>query len=195
MAPLTPHATRTVGEQGDLRVRGRTRSQAAQLAPVREMASQPPSPVPEGASLPPVSRDRHSLGLLSLANGDVWNMIRATEAEVKRQRLAQQREQGGAEESKGEVVPEDLVSVGGGWSVGPAAAGVPLAMAARFTSREEIDTALLDQEPPFKQPDLPLRQAHELVVPNSYNEMLRNEHSAHFLDGRSDEGGVRVAAG
>lgn len=81
------------------------------------MASQPPSPVPEGAvetSLPPVSRDRHSLGLLSLANGDVWSSIRAAEAEVKRQRVVQQQEQGGAEESKGEVVPEDLVSVGGG---------------------------------------------------------------------------------
>ena len=42
-----------------------------------------------------------------------------------------------------------------GWSVGSSKSGVPLAMAMRFATRDDIDSALVGQEPPFERPDMP----------------------------------------
>lgn len=146
------------------------------------LSSQPLSPVPEGAistDLPPPSspRDHHSMGLLALANGDVWATIQAVNRAAQDQHAAA-HEQGGEEEP---------VDVGGGWSVGPAGRGVPLAMAVRFATRDDIESALRDEKPPLVRPDMPLRPVNELDVPKSYTEMLRNEHSGLFRDAMKRE--------
>ena len=129
-------------------------------------------------SLPPPSQSDHGMGLLALANSDVWDTIRAVSSAVKQQ-------QGGAEQ--GGVVEDAPLEVGGGWSVGSSKSGVPIAMAMRFATRQDIDAALIDQEPPFQRPDMPLRPVDELVVPKNYTEMLRNEHAALYLDAMQRE--------
>ena len=77
----------------------------------------------------------------------------------------------------------------GGWSVGSSKSGVPLAtMAMRFATRDDIDSALVGQEPPFERPDMPLRPVNESVIPRNYTEMLRNEHSSSlYLDAMKRE--------
>lgn len=123
----------------------------------------------------------HGLGLLNLANGDVWDTIRAVNNLTR-----QQQERGGVEERK-ESQLEEPVEVGGGWSVGSPGSGVPLAMAVRFATRDDIDTALIDQEPPLERPDMPLRPVNELVIPKTYAEMLRNDHAPLYLDAQQRE--------
>eukprot|EP00903_Cladosiphon_okamuranus_P005720 g5678.t2 len=91
--PLPPPAL------GDRRIPGRTRSAT------RGGTAMPLSPVPEEAistALPPPARDDHSLGLLSLANSQVWDTIR----EVQQAMLDAHpgvRGQGGAEKQQGAV--------------------------------------------------------------------------------------------
>lgn len=145
------------------------------------LSSQPLSPVPESAissGLPPPStpRDHHSMGLLALANGDVWATIQAVNSVAQHQQRAA-HELGG----------EEPVEVGGGWSVGPAGRGVPLAMAVRFATRDDIESALRDEKPPLLRPDMPLRPVAELKIPKTYTEMLRNEHAGLFLDAMKRE--------
>lgn len=153
----------------------------------------PLSPVPEEAirtALPPPARDDHSLGLLSLANSEVWDTLRDVQQAVldaREQGGAGEQEQGGVEESKESSPAGGSHDLGDGWSVGPAGAGVPLAMAARFATREEIDSALRDEQPPLERPDMPLRPVDQLHVPQTYKEMLRSEHSALFLDAQQRE--------
>lgn len=157
----------------------------------------PLSPVPEEAirtALPPPARDDHSLGLLSLANSQVWDTLRDVQQAVldarsgaREQGGEEEQERGGVEESKESSSAGGARDLGDGWSIGPAGAGVPLAMAARFATREEIDSALHDEQPPLERPDMPLRPVDQLPVPQTYNEMLRSEHSALFLDAQQRE--------
>jgi len=121
------------------------------------------------------------MGLLALANNDVWDTIKAVNHAV-------QSQQGGVEQGCVDREPErEPLPVGGGWSLGSSRSGVPVAMAMRFATRHDIDSALIDQEPPFASPDLPLRPVNELVVPKSYTEMLRNEHASLYLDAMQRE--------
>eukprot|EP00903_Cladosiphon_okamuranus_P010086 g9553.t2 len=156
----------------------------------------PLSPVPEEAistALPPPARDYHSLGLLSLANSQVWDTIREVQQAVLdahpgvREQGGAEKQQGPVEESKESSPVEGYRDIGDDWSVGPPGAGVPLAMATRFATREEIDLALRDEQPPLERPDMPLRPVDELPVPHTYNEMLRSEYSTLVLDAQQRE--------
>ena len=91
------------------------------------------------------------------------------------------------EECKGGAPEEEPMEVGGSWSIDSSRSGVPLAMGMRFPTRHGIDPALIDQEPSFARPDMPLRPVNELVVPKTYNEMLRNEHALLDLDAMQRE--------
>ena len=74
--PLTPHASRNLGREGDRRIDGRTRSQA------RAIGQQQLSPLPEDAASTPLpqpsSSDDHNQGLLSFARRDVLLSVLAT---------------------------------------------------------------------------------------------------------------------
>ena len=50
-------------------------------------------------------------------------------------------------------------------------------MAAMLATREEIDTTLGVQRPPYKLPDLPHCYASDLKAPRSYKDAMRSEHA------------------
>ena len=94
-------------------------------------------------------------------------------------------EPGGVEECKGEQ-PDDDPGGGeygdGGWSSGSTGGCVSFGFLAHLATREDIDPALRDTEPPHIRPDMPLCHARDLRVPTSYAEMKRGENSVQFLD-------------
>jgi len=98
------------------------------------------------------------MGLLALANNDVWDTIKAVNHAVQSQHPSQQ---GGAEEGWVDREPgREPLPVGGGWSLGSSRSGVPVAMAMRFATRHDIDSALIDQEPPGRDAEGGVRLAH-----------------------------------
>ena len=119
--PLTPHATRMLGERGDERVPGRTRSEGRQILGVAEEAV--PTSLPEATSFD------HGVGLLSHAGEDVLLSLLANPRAMNAQRALlqghgsgklggggkQHARSGGMEESKG-APPYD--TTGGGESRG-----------------------------------------------------------------------------
>lgn len=134
--------------------------------------------------LPSESHDAHSMGLLALTNSDVWETIRSTQEAMFEERRRQEQGGDGKQEKGGE---EEHLDLGDGWSVGPSGSGIPMSLAMRFATRDEIDAAILELEPPLERPDMPLCQASELKVPKSFKEMLRSEHAPHFLDAQQRE--------
>eukprot|EP00752_Nemacystus_decipiens_P010005 g8920.t2 len=146
------------------------------------------------------------MGLTALANGDVWETIRAVQRHmqdgrpgvqqggvgVQQQRGVGEQPQGGVEERK-ESSPEQRPDLGDGWSVGPPGAGVPLAMAVRFATREEIDSALIDEQPPLAPPDMPLRPVNEFVVQD--RERCAAERACAALHRRPQAGDPRPSFG
>jgi len=182
--PLTPHASRNLGREGDRRIYGRTRSQA------RDIGQQQLSPLPEDAASTPLpqpsSSDDHNQGLLSFAGRDVLLSMLATHNVVDNEReMRGVSEPGGLQECKG-AQPDDDPGGGeygdGGWSSGSTGRRVSFGLLAHLATREDIDSALRDTEPPHIRPDMPLCHARDLRVPKSYAEMKRGENSVQFLD-------------
>ena len=115
-SPLTPHAMRMVGERGDERVPGRTRSEDRELSDVPEEAVS--TPLPEATSFD------HGVGLLSHAGEDVLLSLVANRWALNAQRVLlqgyrpgelggggkQHAGSGGVEESKGDP-PYDTTAV------------------------------------------------------------------------------------
>eukprot|EP00752_Nemacystus_decipiens_P010004 g8920.t1 len=146
------------------------------------------------------------MGLTALANGDVWETIRAVQRHmqdgrpgvqqggvgVQQQRGVGEQPQGGVEERK-ESSPEQRPDLGDGWSVGPPGAGVPLAMAVRFATREEIDSALIDEQPPLAPPDMPLRPVNEFVVQDRERSDVEHQAEQELMQRRAAEDAVRAA--
>ena len=60
--------------------------------------------------------------------------------------------------------------------------GIPCAMAAMLATREDIDSTLGDQRPPYKPPDLPHCYASDLKVPKNHKEAMRSEHAHLWKD-------------
>ena len=155
-SPLTPHKTRMLGERGDERVPGRTRSEGRQLSGVPEEAVS--TPLPEATSFD------HGVGLLSHAGKDVLMSLLANRRALNAKRVLLQRHgygelgdgskqhagSGGVEESKG-APPYDTTGGGesGGsyWSLGPSERGVPLDLVSRLVTRVDVDAALSRDAP------------------------------------------------
>ena len=55
--------------------------------------------------------------------------------------------------------------------------GIPCDFAAILATHEEIDSALGDQRPPHKPPDLPHCYASDLKFSGSHREAIRSEHA------------------
>ena len=68
------------------------------------------------------------------------------------------------------------------WSFGSTGRRVSFGLPAHIATREDIDSALRDTEPPHIRPDMPLCYARDLRVPKCYAEMKRGENSVQFLD-------------
>ena len=85
-------------------------------------------------------------------------------------------EPGRLEDCKG-AQPDDDPG-GGEYGEGDCSSGftgrrVSFGLLAPLATREDIDSALRDTEPPYIRPDMPLCHARDLRVPKSYAEMKR----------------------
>ena len=107
-------------------------------------------------------------------------------------------EPGGFEECKGaqsDVDPGGGEYGDGGCSSGFTGRRVSFGLLAHLATREDIDSALRDTEPPHIRPDMPLCHARDLRVPKTYAEMERGENSVQFLDAVKREVNGPIEAG
>ena len=87
---------------------------------------------------------------------------------------------GGCEESPPSINREETTSGGG-------RGGIPCAFAAMLATRDEIDDALDDQQPPHKLTDLLYCYASDRRVPGSYREAMTSEHAHLWEDSTGRE--------
>ena len=185
-----------VGERGDERVPGRTRSEGRQLSAVPEEAVSTP--------LPEVTSFDHGVGFLSHAGEDVLLSLLANRRGLNAQRVLlqghgsselggggkQHAGSGGVEESKGDP-PYDTTDGGesGGsyWSLGPSGRRLPLGLVSRLATREDVDAALREMRPSHLRPDMPLCHAKDLRVPKTFREARDGEHGVQFMDAAKRE--------
>lgn len=145
------------------------------------------------------------MGLLAKANDDVLlSIVDARRASRGEPRIptevfaggkpggGEQRSagEGGAEECKGEA-PGDAYEGGdrgdSGWSIGPSGRGIPFGLVARLATREDLESAMLEMEPPLLRPDMPRCHAKDLRVPKTYREARDGEHRVYFMDAAKQE--------
>ena len=185
-----------LGERGDERVPGRTRSEGCQISGVPEEAVSTP--------LPEATLFDHGVGLLSHAGEDVLLSLLANRRALNAKRMLlqghgsgelggggkQHAGSGGVEESKG-VPPYDTTGGGGSggnyWSLEPSGRGVPLGLVSRLATREDVDAALREMRPSHLRPDMPLCHAKDLRVPKTFREARDGEHGAQFMDAAKRE--------
>ncbi|CAB1113202.1 unnamed protein product [Ectocarpus sp. CCAP 1310/34] len=77
--------------------------------------------------------------------------------------------------------------MGNGWSIGPSERGVPLGLVARLATRDDLDSAVREMEPPLLRPDMPRCHAKDLRVPQTFKEARQSEHSEQFMDAAKRE--------
>ena len=195
-SPLTPHASRMLGERGDERVPERTRSEGRRLSGVPEEAV--------STSLPEATSFDHGVGLPSHAGEDVLLSLLANRGGLNAKRVLlqghgsgelggggkQHAGSGGVEESKG-APPYDTTAGGGSggifWSLGPSGRGVPLGLVSRLATWEDVDAALHEMRPSHLRPDMPPYHAKDLRVPSTFRKARDGEHGAQFMDAAKRE--------
>lgn len=126
----------------------------------------------------------HSTGLMSsLGRDELLSMLETRDVVESERRevggVLAAEEVGGSShaESRGEDCPREPSGV----------AGVSFALATAFATREEIDAAVRDQQPPHQPPDLPQCQASDLSVPKTYKEAMESEHQHLWSDSMERE--------
>ena len=185
-----------MGERGDERVTGSTRSEGRQRLGVPEEAVS--TPLPEATSFD------HGVGLLSHAGEDVLLSLLANRRALNARRVLlqghgsgelggggkQHAGSGGVEESKG-APPYDttgeMESGGSYWSLGPSGRGVPLDLVSRLATPEDVDAALSEMRLSHLQPDMPLCHAKDLRVSKMCREAHDGEHGVQFMDAAKRE--------
>ena len=153
----------------------------------------------------PLPPSEMSMGLLAQANEDVLlSMLDARRVMNGKTMLrpglevddgqgggGEQRDRSGdAAGSKGsppEVDTGEKGRVGYGWSVGPSERGVPLGLVVRLATRDDLDSAISEMEPPLLRPDMPRCHAKDLRVPQTFKEAKESVHSTQFMDATKRE--------
>eukprot|EP00903_Cladosiphon_okamuranus_P007692 g7455.t1 len=211
--PLTPQAARQLGGQGDRRIPGRTRSNSRAIAQQQQLSTiseeGPLSPPPADSVETPLPPEDVDMGLLAQVNEEVLRSMLNVRRVMQGKSIiepdpgtgqggghrggagAQQTGHGSFEESKSEQ-PDAFLGGGervdnAGWSVGPSSRGVPLGLVMRLASRQDIDAALDELEPPLLRPSMPRCHAKDLRVPKTFREAMQGPHAVEFADATKRE--------
>ncbi|CAB1113962.1 unnamed protein product [Ectocarpus sp. CCAP 1310/34] len=188
-APLTPHASRLLGEGGDPRIRGRTRAEARTIAQQQLSALSVDRQLPslqDDAVTTPLLPTEITMGLLAQANEDVLLSMLDARRVMNGKTMLRSGLKGGSEKgdrgeqlarsegvvgSTGKLPEVDIGEegrMGNGWSIGPSERGVPLGLVARLATRDDLDSAVRETEPPLLRPDMPRCHAKDLRVPQTF---------------------------
>lgn len=111
------------------------------------------------------ARARHGRGLLAHAGTDVLRSMLAAREIVEAERA----------EPQTTCEPGGLGGDGG-------QPRLPMSLVSRMATRQDIDTALYEMEPPLLRPDMPLCFASDLITPKSFQEAKYGEFGEQFMD-------------